>query len=53
MLACYRSGLASFPLFYRPDTLAHRFWSAITYYHQIQKFDKYVWKTGGKQADAD
>lgn len=53
VLACYRSGLASFPLFYRPDTLAHRFWSAITYYHQIQKFDKYVWKTGGKQADAD
>ncbi len=50
VLGMYRSGLAAFPLFYAPDTLAHRFWAAATYYHQISKFKRYVWDTGGKQA---
>lgn len=53
VLAGYASGLAQFPLFYEPDSLAHWFWAEITYNNQIRKFKKYVWDTGGKQADAD
>lgn len=53
VLDAFRSGDAQFPLFWPLDGLGQRFWASITYYHQIQKFDKYVWKTGGKQADAD
>lgn len=30
------------PLFYRKDTLAHNFWSLLTYLHQIIKFHRYV-----------
>lgn len=53
VLARYRSGMAQFPLFYEADSLSHWFWAEVTYYHQIQKFKKYVWDTGGRQADAD
>ena len=53
VLARYRSGMALFPLFYDADSLNHWFWAEVTYYHQIQKFKKYVWDTGGRQADAD
>ena len=53
VLGMYRSGRAHFPLFYGKDTLAHRFWAAITYVNQIRKFKKYVWDTGGKQAATD
>ena len=53
VLARYRSGMAQFPLFYDADSLNHWFWAEVTYYHQIQKFKKYVWDTGGRQADAD
>lgn len=42
-LELYRSGVAQCPLFYKPDTLSHAFWSAVTYYHQISKFKRYVW----------
>ena len=53
VLARYRDGLASFPLFYGPDTKMHAFWALLTYYNQIPKFKKYLWDTDGKQADAD
>lgn len=53
VLAGYKSGLAQFPLFYAKDTVNHWFWAEVTYYHQIQKFKKYVWDTGGKQAAAE
>ncbi len=53
VLAMYERGLATFPLFYAPDTLVHRFWAEVTYRNQIRKFKRYVWDTGGKQADAD
>ncbi|WP_102371799.1 hypothetical protein [Enorma phocaeensis] len=53
VLGMYRDGLAVFPLFYKPDTLTQRFWSAMAYYHQISKFKRYVWDTGGKQASVD
>ncbi|MBY4797068.1 hypothetical protein K6V98_01650 [Collinsella sp. AGMB00827] len=49
-LAMYRSGKASFPLFYAPDSLVQRFWAATMYFNQIRKFKRYVWDTGGKQA---
>ena len=42
-LDMYRRGLAKCPLFYKPDTLSHAFWAAVTYYHQITKFKRYVW----------
>lgn len=48
-LGLYRSGKASFPLFYKKDSLAQRFWATLTYYNQIVKFKKYVWDTNGKQ----
>jgi len=53
VLAMYKDGTARFPLDYAPDTVRHQFWASVTYYHQIQKFKKYVWDTGGKQAAAD
>ncbi|PST47895.1 hypothetical protein COO72_10565 [Bifidobacterium callitrichos] len=39
-----RSGKAGCPLFYRKDTLAHLFWSAVNYFHQITKFRRYLGK---------
>jgi D-aspartate ligase len=53
VLAMYHDGLALSPLDYAYDTAVHQFWASVTYYHQIQKFKKYVWDTGGKQAAAD
>lgn len=53
VLSMYREGLAHFPLFNCKDTFAHGFWSALMYWNQIPKFDKYYWKTGGKQASVD
>ncbi len=49
-LETYRSGLATYPMYYRKDGLAQRFWAMTMYYNQIRKFKKYVWDTGGKQA---
>lgn len=49
VLALYREGKARFPLYYDEDALVHRFWAWVTYYHQIPKFKKYVWDTGGRQ----
>ena len=51
VLKMYKEGLASFPLFYKADSLAHRFWATLTYYNQIPKFKRYYWDTGGKQVD--
>lgn len=53
VLQMYKHGLASSPLDYPSDTLKQRMYGAITYWHQISKFKKYVWDTGGKQADLD
>ena len=53
VLAGYKSGLAQFPLFYEPDSVEHWFWAEVTYHNQVRKFKKYVWDTGGKQADVD
>lgn len=53
ILNMYHQGLAKFPLDYVADSLRHQFWASITYYHQVAKFKKYVWDTGGKQAAAD
>lgn len=53
VLAGYRSGLAQFPLFYEADSLRHWFWAELAYHNQVRKFKKYVWDTGGRQADVD
>ena len=53
VLGMYDSGLAQSPLSYQPDTLAHRLWSEVNLRHQVQKFKKYVWDTGGRQAASD
>lgn len=36
-------------LTYKPDTLAHNFWSEIMFANQIRKFKKFYWDTDGKQ----
>lgn len=51
VLALYKDGTAKFPLFNGEDTLAHEFWSALTYWNQIPKFKRFLWDTGGRQAD--
>ena len=53
VLAMYKSGLASYPLHYEKDSIAHFIYAELTFYNQIPKFKKYVWDTGGKQAAAD
>ena len=53
VLEAYRNGLAQFPLFYEADSIQPWFWAEITYHNQILKFKRYVWDTGGKQADTD
>ncbi len=43
------SKLAPYPLHYRPDTLAHTFWSYVMYFNQIRKFKRFFWDTKGRQ----
>ncbi len=50
VLGMYRDGLAQNPLFNKEDTAAHGFWAHLMYWNQIPKFDRFVWKTSGKQA---
>ena len=42
VLAMYRAGKADYPYSWKGDTLAHKLWSTITYFHQIEKFKRYV-----------
>lgn len=42
VLAMYRAGKADYPYNWKGDTLAHKLWSTITYFHQIEKFKRYV-----------
>lgn len=53
VVALYKNGTAAFPLFNKEDTLAHGFWSALTYWNQIPKFKRFMWDTDGKQASVD
>lgn len=53
VLGMYKQGLAKSPWDYRPDTLRHKFWERVMWEHEPAKFKKYVWDTGGKQADVD
>ena len=52
-LAMYHQGLASNPMLYGPDTLGQKFWAHVSYLNQIRKFKRYLWDTGGRQADVD
>lgn len=51
VLDLYRQGKARSPHDYAPDTLVHKVWAFAMRQNQIAKFKKYVWDTGGKQAD--
>ena len=42
VLSMYRAGKADYPYNWKGDTLAHKLWSTITYFHQIEKFKRYV-----------
>ena len=53
IIDAYKTGIAQFPLFWKRESISQKFWASITYYHQISKFRKYLWRTGGKQADVD
>lgn len=44
----FRSGLTHYALDWAQDSWAQRFWSKVTYYHQIDKFRKYMWGDGAK-----
>lgn len=53
VLSAFKDGSACFALHWDKDSLSQRFWASVNYYHQIQKFKRYLWDTGGKQADVD
>lgn len=44
ILAAYRNGTASFALDWKGgrDALAQRLWAYVNFYHQVQKFEKYL-----------
>lgn len=44
----FRTGLAHYALDWDEDCMGQRFWSKVTYYHQIDKFRKYFWGDGAK-----
>ena len=44
----FHSGLTHYALDWAEDSLGQRFWSKVTYYHQIDKFRKYFWGSGAK-----
>ncbi len=53
ILDSFKTGVAQFPLLWKKDCMRHNFWARVNYYHQISKYRKYLWNTGGKQADVD
>ncbi len=53
ILKAFKTGVAQFPLLWHKDCFAQKFWARVNYYHQISKYRKYFWKTGGRQADVD
>ena len=46
VLGAFKDGTAQFPLFWERESLPQKFWAAVNYYHQISKFQKYVWGRG-------
>ena len=44
----FRTGLTHYALDWDEDCMGQRFWSKVTYYHQIDKFRKYFWGDGAK-----
>lgn len=48
VLDAFKDGTACFALHWDKDCLAQKFWSSITYYHQISKFRKYMWSDEAK-----
>lgn len=48
VLAAFKDGRAQFPLFWKEEGIEQKFWAAVNYYHQISKFQKYVWGDSAK-----
>ncbi|XCB29036.1 hypothetical protein RQN30_07040 [Arcanobacterium hippocoleae] len=48
VLAGFKRGIADFPLNWKKESLAQKFWARVNYYHQISKFKKYLWDAGKK-----
>lgn len=42
VLALYRAGRIGYPYDFRGDTLAHALWSRVVWFHQIEKFNRYM-----------
>jgi D-aspartate ligase len=53
VLAAYRDGRATNPLGNPRDGLMHKLWVALYTQNQVRKFKRYLWDTGGKQANVD
>ena len=53
VLAAYKDGRATNPLANPKDGLKHKLWVALYTSNQVRKFKKYLWDTGGKQAEVD
>jgi len=51
VLAAYRDGRAHNPLDYNADCVQHKLYAKLYTENQVRKFKKYLWDTGGKQAD--
>ena len=51
VLAAYRDGRAHNPLDYDADCVQHKLYAKLYTENQVRKFKKYLWDTGGKQAD--
>ena len=53
VLAAYKDGRATNPLANPKDGLMHKLWVALYTQNQVRKFKRYLWDTGGKQADVE
>lgn len=53
VLDLYRTNVARSPMDNPDDAPAQRLWWQLYYRHQVSKFKKYVWDTGGKQASTE
>ena len=45
----FKTGLTRYALDWPEDGVKQRFWSRVTYYHQIDKFRRYFWGEGAKR----
>lgn len=49
VLTAYKDRTAQSPIAWKKDRLTQKFWAKVNYYHQIDKFRKYVWSEEGRR----